>query len=65
MCEYHDYNNASAAMPGDQWNGLAVRISQCNAIGKPMRRESPDAGRARPYNRDNGPLRDRAAERPR
>ena len=36
ICEYHDYNNAAAAMPGDQWNGLAVRISQCNAIGKPM-----------------------------
>ena len=36
MCEYHDYDNAATAMPGDQWNGLAVRVSQCNAIGKPM-----------------------------
>jgi len=35
LCEYHDYNS-TAPMPGDQWNGLAVRISQCGALGKPI-----------------------------
>jgi len=34
LCEYHDY--LPDAMPGDQWNGLAVRISQCAALGKPI-----------------------------
>lgn len=34
LCEYHDYS--TAAMPGDQWNGLAARISECNALGKPL-----------------------------
>ena len=34
LCEYHDYS--SAAMPGDQWNGLATRLSQCNELGKPL-----------------------------
>jgi mannan endo-1,4-beta-mannosidase len=23
-------------MPGDQWNGLAVRINQMNQVGKPL-----------------------------
>jgi alpha-galactosidase len=36
LCEYHDYNAPAAAMPGDQWNGLQVRINQCNALGKPL-----------------------------
>jgi mannan endo-1,4-beta-mannosidase len=35
ICEYHDYDS-SASMPGDQWNGLAVRIHQCNDLGKPL-----------------------------
>jgi mannan endo-1,4-beta-mannosidase len=35
LCEYHDYDSASA-MPGDAWNGLAVRLSQCQDLGKPM-----------------------------
>lgn len=34
LCEYHDYS--LVAMPGDQWNGLATRISQCASIGKPL-----------------------------
>lgn len=35
LCEYHDYDSL-ATWPGDQWNGLAVRLSQCTALGKPM-----------------------------
>jgi endo-1,4-beta-mannosidase len=34
LCEYHDYQ--SGPMPGDEWNGLARRISQCNELGKPL-----------------------------
>jgi mannan endo-1,4-beta-mannosidase len=34
LCEYHDYS--TAAMPGDQWNGLETRIAQCHAVGKPL-----------------------------
>jgi endo-1,4-beta-mannosidase len=34
LCEYHDY--LPDAMPGDQWNGLAVRLGQCAALGKPL-----------------------------
>jgi endo-1,4-beta-mannosidase len=36
LCEYHDYGHASSPMPGDQWNGLATRLSQCQADGKAM-----------------------------
>jgi endo-1,4-beta-mannosidase len=36
LCEYHDYDRPSSPMPGDKWNGLATRLSQCKAIGKPM-----------------------------
>ena len=35
LCEYHDYQ-PNAAMPGDQWNGLQVRIDQCQALNKPL-----------------------------
>jgi hypothetical protein len=35
LCEFHDYNPADA-MPGDQWNGLATRIEECNALHKPL-----------------------------
>jgi mannan endo-1,4-beta-mannosidase len=35
LCEFHDYQ-PNAPMPGDQWNGLQVRIDQCKAIGKPI-----------------------------
>jgi hypothetical protein len=34
LCEYHDYD--LAAMAGDQWNGMARRLSQCNELGKPL-----------------------------
>jgi hypothetical protein len=36
LCEYHDYGSPNAPMPGDQWNGLQVRVDQCNALGKPL-----------------------------
>lgn len=35
LCEYHDYGDPSA-IPGDQFNGLQVRIDQCNALNKPL-----------------------------
>jgi len=35
LCEFHDYS-PNAAMPGDQWNGLQVRINQCNELNKPI-----------------------------
>jgi hypothetical protein len=34
LCEYHDYQ--PGAMPGDEWNGLAVRLRQCRELGKPL-----------------------------
>jgi hypothetical protein len=36
LCEYHDYGAPQVAIPGDQWNGLQVRIDQCNELGKPL-----------------------------
>ena len=37
LCEFHDYGSPSTAIPGDQWNGLQVRITQCNTdLGKPL-----------------------------
>jgi len=35
LCEYHDYQ-PTAAIPGDQFNGLQVRIDQCSALDKPL-----------------------------
>jgi mannan endo-1,4-beta-mannosidase len=35
LCEYHDYT-PSQSIPGDQWNGLQVRINQCNELNKPL-----------------------------
>ena len=35
LCEFHDYD-PWAPMPGDQWNGLALRIQQCDELGKPL-----------------------------
>ena len=35
FCEYHDYE-PNAAMPGDEFNGLALRIDQCHALHKPI-----------------------------
>lgn len=34
--QYHDYGADGVALPGDQWNGLARRISQSRAAGKPL-----------------------------
>lgn len=36
LAEYHDYGSPSVAMPGDQWNGMQVRLDQANAAGKPI-----------------------------
>jgi len=36
LCEYHDYSAYNVTMPGDQYNGLATRISQCGGLGKPL-----------------------------
>src|SRR3984957_5550653 len=33
---YHDYYAASAAVGGDQYNGIAVRVAQAKALGKPI-----------------------------
>ena len=35
ICELHDYSGPGA-IPGDQWNGVALRISECDALGKPI-----------------------------
>jgi hypothetical protein len=35
LCEYHDYQPTDP-IPGDQWNGLQVRLDQCNALHKPL-----------------------------
>jgi hypothetical protein len=36
MCEYHDYGSPLVGVPGDEFNGLQVRIDQCNALDKPI-----------------------------
>ncbi|WP_181762904.1 beta-mannosidase [Rhodococcus spelaei] len=36
ILQYHDYHADGIALPGDRWNGLAVRIRQANEIGKPL-----------------------------
>ncbi len=36
VCEVHDYGAPQVAMPGDAFNGIAVRIAQCNELGKPI-----------------------------
>ncbi len=36
LCDYHAYGQAQTPLPGDQWNGLAVRIRQCRQLGKPL-----------------------------
>lgn len=36
LCEYHDYNSPTVPMPGDIYNGLQLRIDQCNALNKPI-----------------------------
>jgi mannan endo-1,4-beta-mannosidase len=29
LCEYHDYGRPDEPVPGDEWNGMAVRLLQC------------------------------------
>jgi endo-1,4-beta-mannosidase len=36
LCEYHDYDHPTEPVPGDEWNGLAVRLRQCAELGKPL-----------------------------
>jgi mannan endo-1,4-beta-mannosidase len=38
LCEYHDYGEPAAPIPGDAWNGLQVRLLECSAGGldKPL-----------------------------
>ena len=36
ICDYHDYNNVTQAMPDDGYNRLAQRIAQCQALSKPI-----------------------------
>jgi alpha-galactosidase len=36
LCEYHDYDADDEPMPGDEWNGLHRRLSQCVGLGKPL-----------------------------
>ncbi len=33
---FHDYCSPTVGSPGDQWNGLQVRIDQCDDLGKPI-----------------------------
>ena len=35
ICEYHNYQGGGP-LPGDQWNGVAVRINDCLSLGKPI-----------------------------
>jgi len=35
VASYHDYYG-TAPLGGDQWNGIAVRLSQAQAVGKPI-----------------------------
>lgn len=35
LCEFHDYD-PTAAIPGDIWNGMQVRLDQCAQLGKPL-----------------------------
>lgn len=34
--QYHDYGADGLPLPGDQWNGLARRVAQAAAVGKPL-----------------------------
>ena len=36
VASYHDYGADTVAVPGDQWNGMKVRIDAMRAIGKPL-----------------------------
>ncbi len=36
VASYHDYEHVDSPMPGDQWNGLQVRLDQMRLIQKPL-----------------------------
>lgn len=36
VLQYHDYGADGVPLPGDQWNGLARRITQTSEVGKPL-----------------------------
>lgn len=36
VLSYHDYSAGTDLIPGDQWNGLGVRLSQAKALNKPI-----------------------------
>jgi hypothetical protein len=36
VASYHDYGDDATPLPGDQWNGLALRLKQMSAVGKPL-----------------------------
>ena len=36
VLSYHDYYAANARVGGDRWNGIAVRLHQAAALGKPI-----------------------------
>jgi hypothetical protein len=36
ICDYHDYQSVTQAMPNDGYNRLAQRITQCRALDKPI-----------------------------
>jgi mannan endo-1,4-beta-mannosidase len=36
LCEYHDYDHPTEPVPGDEWNGLGVRLAQCQELSKPL-----------------------------
>lgn len=36
VVEYHDYSDGVGALPGDEWDGLAKRLSQAKKVGKPL-----------------------------
>jgi hypothetical protein len=36
LCEYHDYGSPAVPLPGDEFNGFLVRVSQCQTLNKPL-----------------------------
>ncbi|MFE0152262.1 hypothetical protein ACFWY5_34320 [Nonomuraea sp. NPDC059007] len=55
VCEYHDYHEPDQAIPGNEFDGLAIRLAQCRALDKPL-----FVGEAGIDPRETGGLRGRA-----
>ena len=36
VVSYHDYHHDAIAVPGDQWNGLAVHLEQARRLARPL-----------------------------